>query len=316
MHGKHGRDSTLLLESHRDKTMSDSRYMNTLDKIQSHLELLSKSERKVAEVILASPQTAIHSSIATLARMADVSEPTVNRFCRRLDTKGFPDFKLHLAQSLANGTPYVNRNVEEDDSVDAYTSKIFESVMASLDTVKANLDIAAINRAVDLLTQAKKISFFGLGASAAVAHDAMNKFFRFNIPVVYFDDIVMQRMSCMNSGEGDVVVLISHTGRTKNLVEMAHLARENDATVLAITSRDTPLAQAATLALLLDVPEDTDVYMPMVSRIAQLTLIDVLATGFTLRRGAKFRDNLKRVKEALKESRFDKGVVIPNSFDS
>ncbi|BEM92536.1 transcriptional regulator HexR [Serratia marcescens] len=296
--------------------MSDSRYMNTLDKIQSHLELLSKSERKVAEVILASPQTAIHSSIATLARMADVSEPTVNRFCRRLDTKGFPDFKLHLAQSLANGTPYVNRNVEEDDSVDSYTSKIFESVMASLDTVKANLDIAAINRAVDLLTQAKKISFFGLGASAAVAHDAMNKFFRFNIPVVYFDDIVMQRMSCMNSGEGDVVVLISHTGRTKNLVEMAHLARENDATVLAITSRDTPLAQSATLALLLDVPEDTDVYMPMVSRIAQLTLIDVLATGFTLRRGAKFRDNLKRVKEALKESRFDKGVVIPNSFDS
>lgn len=296
--------------------MSDSRYMNTLDKIQSHLELLSKSERKVAEVILASPQTAIHSSIATLARMADVSEPTVNRFCRRLDTKGFPDFKLHLAQSLANGTPYVNRNVEEDDSVDSYTSKIFESVMASLDTVKANLDIAAINRAVDLLTQAKKISFFGLGASAAVAHDAMNKFFRFNIPVVYFDDIVMQRMSCMNSGEGDVVVLISHTGRTKNLVEMAHLARENDSTVLAITSRDTPLAQAATLALLLDVPEDTDVYMPMVSRIAQLTLIDVLATGFTLRRGAKFRDNLKRVKEALKESRFDKGVVIPNSFDS
>ncbi|HAT5011093.1 TPA: MurR/RpiR family transcriptional regulator [Serratia marcescens] len=290
--------------------------MNTLDKIQSHLERLSKSERKVAEVILASPQTAIHSSIATLARMADVSEPTVNRFCRRLDTKGFPDFKLHLAQSLANGTPYVNRNVEEDDSVDSYTSKIFESVMASLDTVKANLDIAAINRAVDLLTQAKKISFFGLGASAAVAHDAMNKFFRFNIPVIYFDDIVMQRMSCMNSGEGDVVVLISHTGRTKNLVEMAHLARENDATVLAITSRDTPLAQAATLALLLDVPEDTDVYMPMVSRIAQLTLIDVLATGFTLRRGAKFRDNLKRVKEALKESRFDKGVVIPNSFDS
>lgn len=137
--------------------MSDSRYMNTLDKIQSHLELLSKSERKVAEVILASPQTAIHSSIATLARMADVSEPTVNRFCRRLDTKGFPDFKLHLAQSLANGTPYVNRNVEEDDSVDAYTSKIFESVMASLDTVKANLDIAAINRAVDLLTQAKDL---------------------------------------------------------------------------------------------------------------------------------------------------------------
>lgn len=290
--------------------------MNMLEKIQSHLELLSKSERKVAEVILSTPQTAIHSSIATLAKMADVSEPTVNRFCRRLETKGFPDFKLHLAQSLANGTPYVNRNVEEDDSVDAYTSKIFESAMAGLEQVKSSLDVTAVNRAVDLLTQAKKISFFGLGASAAVAHDAMNKFFRFNIPVVYFDDIVMQRMSCMNSSDGDVVVLISHTGRTKSLVEMAQLARENDATVIAITSDGTPLAREASLALRLDVPEDTDVYMPMVSRIAQLTLIDVLATGFTLRRGAKFRDNLKRVKEALKESRFDKGVVIPNNFDS
>ncbi|EKN3360333.1 MurR/RpiR family transcriptional regulator [Yersinia ruckeri] len=289
--------------------------MNTLEKIQNNLDLLSKSERKVAEVILASPQTAIHSSIATLAKMANVSEPTVNRFCRRLDTKGFPDFKLHLAQSLANGTPYVNRNVEEDDSVAAYTSKIFESTMASLDMVKNHLDIAAINRAVDLLTQAKKISFFGLGASAAVAHDAMNKFFRFNIPVIYFDDVVMQRMSCMNSGEGDVVVLISHTGRTKNLVEMARLARDNDATVIAITSRDTPLAAEATLPLILDVPEDTDVYMPMVSRIAQLTLIDVLATGFTLRRGDKFRDNLKRVKEALKESRFDKGTSLTSLIE-
>lgn len=289
--------------------------MNTLDKIQANLDQLSKSERKVAEVILAAPQTAIHSSIATLAKMADVSEPTVNRFCRRLETKGFPDFKLHLAQSLANGTPYVNRNVEETDSVDAYTSKIFESAMVSLEMAKNNLDMAAVNRAVDLLTQAKKISFFGLGASAAVAHDAMNKFFRFNIPVVYFDDIVMQRMSCMNSNEGDVVVLISHTGRTKSLVEMAHLARENDATVIAITSRDTPLALEATLPLILDVPEDTDVYMPMVSRIAQLTLIDALATGFTLRRGAKFRDNLKRVKEALKESRFDKGLALPHHFD-
>ncbi|HDL8090939.1 TPA: MurR/RpiR family transcriptional regulator [Yersinia enterocolitica] len=287
--------------------------MNTLENIQNNLDLLSKSERKVAEVILASPQKAIHSSIATLAKLANVSEPTVNRFCRRLDTKGFPDFKLHLAQSLANGTPYVNRNVEEDDSVSAYTGKIFESTMASLDMVKNNLDIAAINRAVDLLTQAKKISFFGLGASAAVAHDAMNKFFRFNIPVIYFDDIVMQRMSCMNSSEGDVVVLISHTGRTKSLVELAHLARENDATVIAITTRDTPLANEATLPLLLDVPEDTDMYMPMVSRIAQLTLIDVLATGFTLRRGAKFRDNLKRVKDALKESRFDKGSARINS---
>lgn len=279
--------------------------MNTLDKITNNLESFSKSERKVAEVILASPQTAIHSSIATLAKLADVSEPTVNRFCRRLDTKGFPDFKLHLAQSLANGTPYVNRHVEAEDCPDTYTAKIFESTMACLDAAKNSLDISAINRCVDILTQSKKISFFGLGASSAVARDAQNKFFRFNIPVVSFDDIVMMRMSCINSSEGDVVVLISHTGRTKALVEIAALARENDATVIGMTAKDSPLARECNLVLSMDVPEDTDVYMPMASRIAQLALVDVLATGFTLRRGMKFRENLKKVKEGLRESRFD-----------
>ncbi|GLS91041.1 transcriptional regulator HexR [Psychromonas marina] len=280
--------------------------MNTLELIQKNIDTFSKSERKVAEVIIAAPQVAIHSSIATLARMAEVSEPTVNRFCRRLETKGFPDFKLHLAQSLANGTPYVNRNVNEDDGPDAYTSKIFESTMACLDVAKNSLDVNLINRAVDVLTQAKKISFFGLGASSSVAHDALNKFFRFNIPVSCFDDIVMQKMSCINSGEGDVIVLISHTGRTKALVEVASLARENDAFVIALTALNSPLAEQSNLVLSMGVPEDTDIYMPMASRIAQLVLIDVLATGFTLRRGPKFRDNLKRVKQEIQESRYTK----------
>jgi len=280
--------------------------MNILEKISQHKGAFSKSERKVAEVILANPQQTIHSSIATLAKMSDVSEPTVNRFCRRLDTKGFPDFKLHLAQSLANGTPYVNRHVEEDDGPEEYTNKIFESTMAALEVAKQSVDAQSINRVVDLLTQAKKISFFGLGASSSVAHDAVNKFFRFNVPVVYFEDILMQRMSCMNSTEGDVVVLISYTGRTKSLVEIAHIAKKNDATVVGITTHNSPLAAECNFVLGLEVPEDTDMYMPMASRIAQLTMIDILATGFTLRRGTKFRENLKRVKDTLRDSRFDR----------
>jgi len=178
--------------------------------------------------------------------------------------------------------------------------------MAGLARVRQSLDIIAVHRAVEFLSLANKIAFFGQGASAAVAHDAMNKFFRFNVPVIYSDDVVLQRMSCMNCTSQDVVVLISHTGRTKNVVQLAQLARENNAVVLAITSKDSPLSREATLSLLLDVPEDTDIYMPMISRLAQLTVIDVLATGFTLRRGEKFRDNLKRVKDALRESRFDK----------
>jgi RpiR family carbohydrate utilization transcriptional regulator len=119
----------------------------------------------------------------------------------------------------------------------------------------------------------------------------------------------MQRMSCMNCTEEDVVVLISHTGRTKSLVEIAQIARANDAVVVGITSADSPLSKECNYVLSLEVPEDTDLYMPMASRIAQLTLIDVLATGFTLRRGNKFRENLKKVKDTLRGSRFSKSDV-------
>ncbi|WNC70468.1 MurR/RpiR family transcriptional regulator [Thalassotalea psychrophila] len=280
--------------------------MNILEKITNEFDSFSKSERKVAEVILASPATVIHASIAALAKQASISEPTVNRFCRRLDTKGYPDFKLHLAQSLANGTPYVNRHVDENDSAEEYTTKIFDSTLANLEMARKSLDTSLINRAVDVLTQANKISFFGLGASAVVAHDAQNKFFRFNVPVIYFDDVLMQRMSSINSSQGDVVVVISHTGRTKPLVEVAAIARENDAIVIGITDANTPLAKECNIVLSPTVSEDTDLYMPMASRIAQLTLIDILATGFTLRRGSKFRDNLKKVKDSLRSSRFER----------
>lgn len=133
--------------------------MNILERVQSNLDILSKSEKKVAEAVLTAPQTVIHSSIALMAKTADVSEPTVNRFCRRMATKGFPDFKLQLAQSIANGTPYVNRNIDDSDTVSSYTNKIFESAMAGLENVKTNIDIAAINRAVDILTQAKRSPF-------------------------------------------------------------------------------------------------------------------------------------------------------------
>lgn len=284
-----------------------------LEKIQAQLEALSKSERKVAEQILKAPQAAIHSSIATLARAANVSEPTVNRFCHRLGARGFPDFKLLLAQSLAKSHSWVSRDVEKDDSVESYSHKIFDSALAGLQRVRNQLDLTAVQQAVTCLTQASKVAFFGLGSSAVVAHDAFNKFLRFNVPVIWSDDIVIQRMSCINSRPDDVFVLISHTGRTKNMIELARLAGVNGSTVLAVTSPASPLASIATLSLTLDVMEDTDVYLPMVSRLAQLTVIDILATGFTLERGAAFQENLKRVKEALKESRLDKYVSMENA---
>ena len=244
-----------------------------------------------------------------MARAADVSEPTVNRFCRSLDCSGFPDFKLKVAQSLANGTPYVNSNVEPNDSVEDMTTKIFEMTMASLDDAKSNLDIRSVERAVDALAQARKIEFYGLGASASVAIDAQHKFFRLNTPCVAYTDIMMMRMSASAMTRGDVLVVISYTGRTIASVEAAQLARQAGATVIGLTMPGSPLSEHCSIVLGVETAEDTDVYTPTVSRLIHLVLVDVLATGVTLRRGPDFMEHLKRVKNSLRETRFSKELA-------
>jgi len=255
-------------------------------------------------VVCREPDETIVSSIAKLAQMADVSEPTVNRFCRSLKCKGFPDFKLKLAQSLAVGTPYVNRDVDMADTAEDYTSKIFEANISALRDGLANIDIQSVERAVDIICQAKRLEIYGLGVSAPVALDAQNKFFRLNVPVLCHQDSLMQRMSASILATGDVVMCISYTGRTKHLVEVAEIAAGAGATVVAMTKPGSPLADVAHHVIAVQSAEDTDMFMPMKSRIVQLTVVDILATGVTLKRGPEFRGHLVKVKDALAATRF------------
>lgn len=282
-------------QTHRDD--------NLLEDIQERLDNLNKSERKVAEAILRDPSAATRYSIAALARAADVSEPTVNRFCRGFSATGFPDFKIRLAQSIATGTPYVGQNIEPDDTVAEFADKIMLSTIANLDKARQALNPKALATAIDYLIQAKQINFFGMGGSASVALDAQHKFFRFNIPVMSYDDALMQRMVAAGCSTGDVIVVISYTGRTLETIDIAQLARANGATVIGITMPDSPLAEACTVVVEVTANEDTEVYMPMASRIIHLTVIDILATGVTLKRGADFLGHLKKIKESLKPTR-------------
>jgi len=276
---------------------------NLLQRLSTQQDQLNRSERKVVQVIIADPQSATRMSIAALAELAKVSEPTVNRMCRSFGLKGYPDFKMELAQSMARGMPYVSQTVDQNDTAAQYTDKIFTSTMASLDTAKQQIDSKVIERAVDYLSQAQQICFFGMGASGAVAHDALHKFFRFNIPVVAHNDSLMMRMTAAACKRGDVLVLLSFTGRTKEMVEVARIGRSAGAVVIAITQIGSSLAEEASLVLGVESPEDTDVYMPMQSRMIQLTLIDVLATGVILRRGEDFHGHLKTIKQSLATTR-------------
>ena len=291
-------------------------HQNLVNVITDALPGLNKSERKVAEAILSDPESATGSSIASLAKRANVSEPSVNRFCKRFNTAGFPDFKLKLAKSLVSGVRFVNRNVDPNDTVESYTPKIFDSTINDLALIRDSIDHSVVNAVVDQLIQAKRVYFFGLGTSGSVARDAENKFFRFNLPVSFHDDVLMMRMLASTGSAGDVFFVISHTGRTKEIIDIAEIASNNGANVIALTSSSSPLTAVSSIALEVDVPENTDEYMAMTSRIVHLVVLDVLATGFTLRRGPDFLPHLEKIKNSLKPTRYQSKDQLDDVLNS
>ena len=271
--------------------------------IESSLERLSRSERKVAEFVLAELGGILPMSIARVAEKALVSEPTVNRFCRSFGATGFPDFKLKLAQSLASGPVLTTAMVSETDEMPEIFAKLTDKAIRSIHDLKDSLDVPMLERAVDLFCQARQVAFFGMGASGSVARDAQHKFFRFNVPVVAYEDGLMQRMHAASMTTGDLAVVISHTGRTRAMVEAATLARGTGASVLALTRSDTPLSRVASLVVPVHVDENTELYIPMVSRLMQLLVLDILVTGVAQKRGADFQPHLAKIKQSIDATR-------------
>ena len=274
-----------------------------LSRIETIRPQLRRSERHVADLVIARPNAAMSLSIASMAEQAGVSQPTVIRFCRAVGCNGYKDFKLRLAQSLASGVPYVHADVRLDDPTSELVAKIFNRTIATLMRVRTQIDAHALQRAIEVLASATKIEFYGLGNSGIVAEDAQHKFFRLGVHTVAYADPHVHGMAATMLGSGDVVVAISNTGRTIDLLRSVELAKDAGADVVGVTHSASPLAKLCTVALYVDVAEDPDVYSPMTSRIAHLAIIDTLAVGVALKRGPALAAQLERAKRSLRDKR-------------
>ena len=267
------------------------------------MDKLRPSEQRVARYVLRHPNQVINLSFPEIAAETGVSQPTIARFCIACGFHGYRDFKLRLAQSLANSVPFVHRDVGLQDSMAEVGMKVFDRAIAALMTVRNHLDPAALERATRILAKAKKIEFYGAGNSGIVAMDAQHKFFRLGAPAVAYSDPHIHAMAASLLSAGDAVVAISGSGSTIDLLRSVDIARGAGADVIAITASDSPLSRAVTVTLFADVPEDLDVYAPMTSRLVHLAIIDVLAVSVAVLRGPALGAKLKRAKEVLAERR-------------
>ncbi len=276
---------------------------NLLKSITSARKQLRKSEQKVADFVLEHAADVIHMRIVDLAAKANVSEPTVVRFCRALHYEGFQDFKMTLAQDLASNPNFEQFTLDSEDSVKDFQQKIFDSMIGNLIHIRDHLEPANIESAIEALASARRIEFYGFGASAAVCSDAQHKFHRLQISAAAHSDPHMQIISAVTMNEQDVVVAISQTGRTKDMLHTCKLVRETGATVLTLCPSNTPLAELASIAIPIDLEEDKDLNTLMSSRVLHLVVMDVLAVGVAMKLGPKVIEHLKTIKRSLRNLR-------------
>ena len=280
-----------------------------LDRVQACLPSLAPAEQRVAKLCLADPRAFTMLPVAQLADRAHVSKPTVVRFCRSVGYNGLADFKQKLAGTVNEGVPFIHRSVDADDKTADVLVKVIDNTVAAFLKYRNEASSNQIDKAVAALVCAfqtgRQVQFFGVGNSGIVAQDAQHKFFRLGLHSTAYSDGHMQVMSASILQKGDCVLIISNSGRTRDLMDACDIARKNGATTIVITASGSPLASAGHIHLSADHPEGFDRYSPMVSRLLHLLIIDVLATTVALRIGANtVQPMLSRMKDNLRSKRY------------
>ena len=276
---------------------------NIIRRITDNHPALRKSEAKVADFVLAHANDVINMRIVDLAAQCEVSDPTVIRFCRALGFDGFQSFKLQLAQQIGMGSVYTQFAVDDSDTVNDLCNKVFDTTVGTLRTVRDELDPDILEQAINTISNARRVEFYGFGASGPVAADAQHKFFRLQLSTTALMDPHIQHMSAISLGEEDVVVAISQSGQTRALLQSVNLAKEAGATVIGLAPQNTPLSEICSIPIHVTMEEDMQAFTPISSRIAHLVVIDVLATGVARHRKPFLKEHLKRLQKSQKALR-------------
>ncbi len=260
---------------------------------------LTATEKRIAQFILDDVAAAAEMPIAELARLTDTSQASVTRFARALGCKDVRELKMKLAQSLAIGQRFI-LDVPDLEGVQG----IYESIISVLETNRRALDLAALKRAVEWISDARQVLALGMGGGSTIcAQEIQYRLFRLGLPVVSQSDGLLVRMMSSAVTAKDVVIVLSLGGYTKEMIESAAIARQYGAKIVAITPPETPLAAQADLLLPLLVSENDYIFKPSASRYAMLAMVDVLATELAMANKPQAKDRLRRIKLALDDHR-------------
>nr|WP_245206620.1 MULTISPECIES: MurR/RpiR family transcriptional regulator [unclassified Rhizobium] len=266
--------------------------------MQEEKARLSPSETRIADILLNDFEFAVNASIIELAEKADVSPPTVTRFCRRVGCESFSDFKVQLARTAYVGMRYLRPEPKSRDPGDV-AQDIITKAQNALFLLHRSLDLAAIEQAAEKIAKAEMIYAFGSGGnSSMIASELQNRLFRFGLHVTASSDHGMQLMLAAAAKSTHVIVGSSFSGRNTELVRSFTLARETGVTTIALTQADSLVAKAADIVIPIDLAEGNNIFRPTSTRIAYLAAVDILASlvAYNIPQAAV---TLRRIKQQL-----------------
>lgn len=267
--------------------------------LQKQLSELSRSEQRIAEIVFEDKQFAVNASIIELAARADVSPPTVTRFCRRLGCNSFSEFKVRLAQSAFIGTRYLEPEIKVSSPQEVIDT-VMGRAQSTLNVLHENADPAVVEEFAEQILKAKMIYAFGSGGNSSLfAHEVQNRLFRLGLRVTASEDHSMQLMTASTLGEDDMVIGLSISGRNRELARALEVAAGYGAKTASITKSESIVAQASELSLAVDLPEGTDVLRPSSARYAFLAAIDMIAFLVAIKRKDSAIEPLRRIKRQL-----------------
>jgi len=277
---------------------------NTIKKITSLYPRLSEKEKKIADYIQEDPTHIINKTINEVSADLSIADATVFRFCKRLGFKGYQSRKITLASEVITPIKQIHEEISENDDERTIFEKIFKSNIQTLENTMHILDEVSIKKAVSLMNQANHIYFYGTGGSAVIAMDAYHKFIRTGIKCFAFIDSHFQLMSASQLSSDDLAVVISHSGRNRDTLQISKFAKENGASVIAITGfPKSPIAQLADVALYTSSEETEYRSEALSSRIGQLSIIDALYVNAMVKHKDDANHALEKMRHAISQTR-------------
>lgn len=247
----------------------------TILDIKIHYEQLSKAEKKIADYLMKNPQTVPNLYVTELAQICDTSEASIVRFSKRLGFEGYQQLKIALAQNTENRL--INENITPTDTANDIFKKVCDDVYCSLEKTKKSLNGECLEACCKAILAADNILFFGLGNSASIAMDGSHKIFRLGLNSHAYTDNHMQAIAAAHTNEKSVVIGISHSGASKDIVQSMQIAKQNGATTVAITNFGKSPIDKVSNIILHTVSDETNYrILGLSSRIAQLAIIDAI----------------------------------------